>query len=77
MAHPTINGHSIRVPGWAVTAIMVAIVILTAGFKFGRMYDRLDNTLETMEARLCRIERAVNVQPGLSCPTGPLSGGAR
>lgn len=71
------NGSGFRVPGWAVSAIAIAILVLTVGFKFGRMYDRLDNTLETMEARLCRIERAVNVQPGLGCPTAPQSGGGR
>ncbi len=65
---PTINGHVLTVPRWAITAILIAATVMGVGFKFGRMYDRLDNTLETMEARLCRIERAVNVQPGLGCP---------
>ena len=77
MTLPTINGHSIHVPRWAITAILVTPTVLGVGFKFGRMYDRLDNTLGTMEARLCRIERAVNVQPGLGCPSVPQSGGSR
>ncbi len=77
MAHPTINGHTIHVPRWAITAILVASTVLGVGFTLGRTYDRLENTLETMEARLCRIERAVNVQPALSCPANPQPGGGR
>ena len=71
-----LNGHSIHVPRWAIRALVVAIVVLGAGFKLGRMYDHLESTLGTMEARLCRIERAVNVESGLGCPTNTQSGAA-
>ncbi len=72
-----LNGHPIHVPRWAITAAVVTIVVLSAGFKLGRMYDHLESTLGTMEARLCRIERAVEVQPGQGCPANSRTGAGR
>ena len=71
------NGSGLRVPGWAVTAAAVAIVVLTMGIKIGISYNDMQRSLETVEVRLCRIERAVNVSPWLGCPTGPPTGGGR
>ena len=71
-----LNGH-IHIPRWAITAIVIVVAVLGTGFKLGRMYDRLENTLGTMEARLCRIERAVNVQQGIGCPANPRTGAGR
>lgn len=62
------NGNGLRVPGWAVTAVVAIAAILTTGIAVGQKIKGTDTAFEIISVRLCRIEKAVNLQPWPGCP---------
>ena len=74
MTLPTINGHSIHVPGWAIAAAVLVVTLVATGFKVGAEYTDHQKSLENVELRLCRIEAAVQLEPWPGCPTNPRPG---
>ena len=68
---PALTARSIHVPGWAVVAVTVAVALLSAGYAAGQKERDTDAQFEVINYRLCRIERAVNVEPWMRCPTTP------
>lgn len=62
------NGNGLRVPGWAVTAVVAIAAILTTGIAVGQKIKANESAFEIISVRLCRIERAVNLQPWPGCP---------
>ncbi len=62
-----LNGQAIRVPRWAITAVLVVGVLLAAGFRLGVSYNEMQDALEDVGVRLCRLERAHQLSPWPSC----------
>lgn len=62
--------NGVRVPAWAITAIAVGAVVWGAGYAFGQKSKDNDAAFEIISTRLCRIERAVNIEPWATCPQG-------
>jgi hypothetical protein len=63
----TVNG--IQVPGWAVAAIMVAASLIGVGVGLGAKLEAQAQRDVNVNYRLCRIERALGVEPWQGCPT--------
>jgi hypothetical protein len=68
--------EGIRVPGWAVGAVLAAMGILGVGYSLGAQESRSDSRLTAVESqiqgvdfRLCRIERQLSIAPYQSCGT--------
>jgi len=61
----TVNG--IRVPGWAVAAVLAAAGLIGVGVGVGRSAEAQDQRDKTVDYRLCRIERALGIEVWQSC----------
>lgn len=66
--------EGIRVPGWAVGAILAAFGLMGVGYSLGAQESRTDQRIADVEAqvkgvdfRLCRIERQLTIAPYQSC----------
>lgn len=66
------NG-GIRVPQWLVTAVIIAVALLSAGYAAGQKLTAKASQMETIELRLCRIERALQLEPWPGCPAVPVN----
>ncbi len=67
IAHPHLPHNGIRIPAWAITAVVVIVVVLTTGFSFGRTWTDTQHSLRDMDTRLCRIEQALDIPLWPSC----------
>ncbi len=59
--------NGVRIPAWAITAVVVIVVVLTTGFSLGRTWNDTQRSLREMNLRLCRIEQALQLTPWPSC----------
>ncbi len=66
MTTPRFN-HSVHIPGWAITAVIVIAVVLTTGFSLGRTWNDTQRSLRETHLRLCRIEQALDIPLWPSC----------
>ena len=66
MTFPRLN-HGVHIPGWAITAVVVIVAVLTTGFGLGRTWNDTQRSLREMSHRLCRIEQALELTPWPSC----------
>ncbi len=65
-----INGmNGIRVPRWLITALAVGVAVLSAGYAVGEKVAANTARMNTIELRLCRIERALKIEPWPRCPS--------
>ncbi len=53
--------NSVRIPGWAITTVVLVVAVLAAGIRIGRTWNE-------MESRMCRIERALDIPVWPGCP---------
>lgn len=56
-----LNGYALRVPKWAITALVAATAIAGLAWRVGAKMERIDN-------RLCRIEIALSIPSDPGCP---------
>ena len=66
---PTIpNGRNgIRIPGWAIGATLLIIAVLSTGFTLGRTWNDTQRSVRVLNARMCRIEQALDIPLWPSC----------
>lgn len=64
-----INQNGFRVPGWAVAALTTMVTLIGIGIALGTKLEAQAQRNLTVDYRLCRIERALQVDPWASCPT--------
>jgi hypothetical protein len=75
----------IRVPAWAIGALLATAAIFGVGLRLGAQvtdndsrFKRLEERASSLDFRLCRIERALGISPYQSCyPNGPEAEPAR
>ncbi len=64
------NGlNGIHIPRWMIAAVVMAAAILGAGFQVGSRYTTMQTAIETIETRMCRIERALDIPEWPTCLT--------
>lgn len=68
--------EGIHIPGWAVAAITMVVALISTGVWAGLKAEAQSNQNVTVDYRLCRIERALNIDPWVTCarPTMPSGG---
>jgi hypothetical protein len=59
----------IRVPGWAVTAVLASIAIGKIAWDASRTFSAIQQNQRIMDVRLCRIEAANHIPPWPTCGT--------
>ena len=59
--------NGIRIPGWAITAVVVIVVVLSTGFRLGRTWNDTQRSVRDLNARMCRIELALDIPLWPSC----------
>lgn len=65
------NGRGgIRIPGWAIGATLLIIAVLSTGFTLGRTWNDTQRSVRDLNARMCRIEQALNIPLWPTCPQG-------
>ena len=64
-ALPHHNG--VRIPAWAITAVVVVVVVLTTGFSLGRTWNDTQRSVRELNTRMCRIEEALDIPLWPSC----------
>ncbi len=57
----------ISVPRWAVVAALAASALLSLGISLGVKAEAQSSFNVTVDYRLCRIEKALNISPWQSC----------
>jgi hypothetical protein len=62
----TQNGF--RVPSWAVAALTAMTTLIGIGILLGSKLEAQAQQNDNVNYRLCRIERALQVDPWISCP---------
>ena len=65
--HNAIPHNGIRIPGWAIAAIVLIVAILTTGFSLGRSWNDTQHSVRDLNARMCRIEQALEIPLWPSC----------
>lgn len=55
------NGNGVRIPGWVWPAAFSVVALVGFGYNIGSRMGAIDT-------RLCRIERAVHIEPWVNCP---------
>ncbi len=66
MTIPRLN-HDVRIPGWAIGAVLLIIAVLTTGFSLGRTWNDTQRSVRDLNARMCRIEQALDIPLWPSC----------
>ena len=60
----TWNGaNGLKIPRWFITAIIVAAALIGLGIQIAQTTE----TLGVIDNRLCRLERAAEIDPWVSC----------
>lgn len=59
--------NGIRIPGWAIAAIMLVVAVLSTGFSLGRTWNDTQRSVHDLNARMCRIEKALDIPMWPSC----------
>jgi hypothetical protein len=66
--------QGLRIPRWLITAVIVGAGILGLGFKLGAQVSqnderitKLEYTVNGLDFRLCRIEKALQISPYQTC----------
>jgi len=54
-------------PRWAIIAGSVLIAVASAALAQGVRVGRYEERINTVDARLCRIEAALHIEPWPSC----------
>lgn len=62
------NGNGLYVPRWALVAGALLIAIVSATWSAAQTVARAKTDAEVMQLRMCRIERAVGIEPWPTCP---------
>ena len=67
------NGSNggLYVPRWALVAGAVLIAIVSATWSAAQTVARAKSDAEVTQARLCRIEQALNIPPWPTCQRRP------
>lgn len=65
------NGNGVRIPGWAITAVTLAATLIWTGIWTGLKVEAQTHRNVTVDYRLCRIEKALGVDPWFSCVLPP------
>lgn len=63
---PRLNG-GIRIPGWAIGAWLLIVAVLSTGFTLGRTWNDTQRSVDDLNARMCRIEKALDIPMWPSC----------
>lgn len=65
----------IRIPGWVWPLVVAAFAVFVLGLKLGAQVNANDNRVAKVEEslfgvnfRLCRMERAMGIDPYQTCP---------
>ncbi len=59
--------NGVRIPGWAIAAIVLVVAVLTTGFSLGRTWNDTQRSVRDLNARMCRIEQALDIPLWPSC----------
>jgi hypothetical protein len=59
--------NGIRIPGWAVGALSAAATLMLMGWAVGQKFANDARDRDIVNYRLCRIEKALGIDPWNSC----------
>lgn len=59
--------NGLKVPKWALAAIVATVAVLGLGFQVGAAYEKHTTQHEATEFRLCRVEAALNIPQWTTC----------
>ncbi len=66
--------NGVRIPGWAIAAVVLIVAVLTTGFNLGSKWNDTQRSVSELNTRMCRIERALDIPPWPTCSPPPRSG---
>jgi hypothetical protein len=68
---PQINAQrTLSIPGWFLTMIAAIVPITVAAYLLGGAMKNQTRTVQELSIRMCRVEKALQIQPWPGCP-GP------
>ena len=62
-----VTHNGVRIPGWAIAAVVAVVVVLTTGFSLGRTWNDTQRSVRDLNDRMCRIEQALDIPLWPSC----------